>query len=74
MAYDVDGNLLALPSTSVFMKDFTNMKTTMETKMDELHKMIVQLMEAKVTASPPTPEIPPEDLVEEEDKREKWGL
>ena len=70
MAFDADGNPLALPATSVSMEDFTNLKTSMETKMDELREMIAKLSEAKVTASPPSLEIPQVELKENEDKED----
>ena len=58
MALDEHGNEIPeLPSvpTSVSVEDFNSLKSNMETKMDKLQEMIMQLMEAKGISPPPTP-------------------
>ena len=47
--------------TSVSVEDFNSLKSSMETQMGELHKMLAQLVEAKGIESPLNPEAPPKE-------------
>ena len=51
--------------TSVSVEDFNSLKSSMETQMGELHKMLAQLVEAKGIESPLNPEAPPKEPSDE---------
>ena len=62
MALDEHGNEIpddTIVPTSVSVEDFTSFKSSMDTQMGELHKMLEQLMVAKGIDSSLTPEAPP---------------
>ena len=70
-----DGSRTPSVSTIVSMEEFTSLKSSMETRMDTLNKLMTRVLEAQGASLPVTtlPLTPPREGVSNEEAKENSG-